>query len=81
VVFSSQLQSYTGKHSHYVERPLRPGHQLFIYLRDPSSGLRLELFTDMAHIDDEDTYQPIRREIDRVRSVNMWGPAPPESFM
>jgi catechol 2,3-dioxygenase-like lactoylglutathione lyase family enzyme len=59
----------------------RPGHQLFVYVRDPSSGLRLELFTDMAHIDDEETYKPIRREIDRVQSVNMWGPAPPETFM
>jgi catechol 2,3-dioxygenase-like lactoylglutathione lyase family enzyme len=58
-----------------------PGHQLFLYLREPSSGLRLELFTDMAHIDDEDGFRPIRRDIDRMRSVNVWGPAPPASFL
>jgi len=58
-----------------------PGHQLFLYLREPSSGLRLELFTDMAHIDDEEAFRPIRREINRARSVNVWGPAPPASFL
>ncbi len=58
-----------------------PGHQLFVYLREPSSGLRLELFTDMAHIDDEEAFRPIRRDVDRTRSVNVWGPAPPPSFL
>jgi hypothetical protein len=58
-----------------------PGHQLFLYLREPSSGLRLELFTDMAHIDDDEAFHPMRREIDRARSVNVWGPAPPASFL
>ncbi|MGQ0804396.1 MAG: VOC family protein [Actinomycetota bacterium] len=68
-----QIEYGPGRHA--------PGHQLFVYLRDPSSGLRLELFTDMAHIDDEATYQPIKRDIDRTRSVNVWGPAPPPSFL
>jgi catechol 2,3-dioxygenase-like lactoylglutathione lyase family enzyme len=58
-----------------------PGHQLFLYLCEPSSGLRLELFTDMAHIDDEEAFRPIRRDVDRARSVNVWGPAPPASFL
>jgi len=68
-----QIEYGPGRHA--------PGHQLFVYLRDESSGLRLELFTDMAHIDDEDRFQPIKREIDRKRSVNVWGPTPPESFL
>jgi hypothetical protein len=50
-------------------------------VREPASGLRLELFTDMAHIDDEETYRPIRRDVDRKRSLNVWGPTPPPSFM
>jgi catechol 2,3-dioxygenase-like lactoylglutathione lyase family enzyme len=68
-----QIEYGPGRHA--------PGHQLFLYLREPSSGLRLEMFTDMAHIDDEETFQPIRRGIDRMRSVNVWGPAPPPSFL
>lgn len=59
-----------------------PGHNLFVYLRDPHSGLRLELFADMAHIEDEDGYEPPVWETgDRSRTVNRWGPAPPESFL
>jgi catechol 2,3-dioxygenase-like lactoylglutathione lyase family enzyme len=59
-----------------------PGHNLFVYLRDPSSGLRLELYSDMAHIHDEATYTPPRWEMsDRSNTVNRWGPAPPESFL
>jgi catechol 2,3-dioxygenase-like lactoylglutathione lyase family enzyme len=59
-----------------------PGHNLFVYLRDPSSGLRLELYSDMAHIHDEASYTPPRWEMsDRSNTVNRWGPAPPESFL
>lgn len=67
-----QIEYGPGRHA--------PGHQLFVYLRDPSSGLRLELFTDMAHIDDEESYAPIQRDVDRTRSLNVWGPPPP-SFL
>lgn len=59
-----------------------PGHNLFTYVQDPHSGLRLELFADMAHIDDDESYQPIVWDtLDRVRTVNVWGPAPPQSFL
>lgn len=59
-----------------------PGHNLFLYLRDPASGLRIELFADMAHIDDEEGYQPKQWSAgDRARTVNQWGPAPPKSFL
>lgn len=59
-----------------------PGHNLFVYLVDPSSGLRLELFADMAHIDDEAAYEVVRwASVDRVKTVNRWGPQPPESFL
>ncbi|MGW7824085.1 VOC family protein [Streptomyces puniciscabiei] len=59
-----------------------PGRNMFVYVRDPFSGLRLELFTDMAHIPDEDAYTPPRWSVeDRPRTVNQWGPAPPESFL
>lgn len=63
-----------GRHS--------PGNNLFVYLRDPHSGLRLELFCEMTHITDEDAFQPpVWDAADRPRTVNRWGPAPPESFL
>jgi catechol 2,3-dioxygenase-like lactoylglutathione lyase family enzyme len=59
-----------------------PGNNLFIYFREPVSGLRLEFFSDMAHIQDDDEYvPPVWRPEDRPRTVNKWGPAPPESFL
>jgi len=59
-----------------------PGNNLFVYVRDPSSGLRFELFSDMAHVEDEATYVPHRWEAhDRPRTVNRWGPGPPQSFL
>lgn len=68
-----QIEFGPGRHA--------PGNQLFMYLTEPSSGLRIEVFADMAKIDDEETYTPIRRDIDRMRSLNMWGPMPPQSFL
>jgi catechol 2,3-dioxygenase-like lactoylglutathione lyase family enzyme len=61
----------------------RPGNNLFAYLRDPSSGLRLELFADMAQIPDASGYSAPRWEAgDRMtRTINRWGPTPPESFL
>lgn len=59
-----------------------PGRNMFVYVRDPSSGMRLELFSDMAHIADEDRYvAPTWEVADRPMTVNTWGPAPPESFL
>lgn len=59
-----------------------PGNNLFVYVLDPSSGLRVELFADMAHIDDDEAYEPPRWESqDRARTMNRWGPAPPVSFL
>lgn len=59
-----------------------PGRNLFVYVRDPSSGLRIELYSDMAHIHDEARYVPPRWQLsDRSNTVNRWGPGPPESFL
>ena len=59
-----------------------PGNNIFIYVRDPSSGLRFELFADMEHIHDESTYEPpVWQLSDRPRTMNKWGPAPPDSFL
>lgn len=59
-----------------------PGNNLFIYVRDPSSGLRLELYSEMAHIDDDEAYVPkVWQAHERVTTVNRWGPQPPESFL
>ena len=61
----------------------RPGNNLFAYVRDPSSGLRIELFEDMAHIPDPSSHEPRRWEAgDRLtRTINQWGPVPPPSFL
>lgn len=59
-----------------------PGRNIFVYLRDPSSGLRLELYADMAHIDDDEAYEPkVWDRGDRAITMNRWGPGPPESFL
>jgi len=59
-----------------------PGNNIFLYVRDPSSGLRFELFTDMEHIHDEEHYVPPQWRLeDRPRTINRWGPAPASSFL
>lgn len=62
------------------------GRNLFTYLIDPSSGLRVELFSDMARVEHQDdpAVAPIRwRAEDRMsRTLNTWGSAPPpQSFL
>jgi len=58
-----------------------PGRNVFVYLREPSSGLRLELFCDMVQLDEG--HVPKRWEAgDRLtRTLNRWGPGPPQSFL
>jgi catechol 2,3-dioxygenase-like lactoylglutathione lyase family enzyme len=60
-----------------------PGNNIFTYLCDPSSGLRIELFADMAHIPDASSHEPKRWDPeDRFsQTLNRWGPLPPESFL
>lgn len=60
----------------------RPGRSLFAYVCDPSSELRIELFADMVHIPDSSA-PPIGWEPgDRMsKTLNTWGPLPPESFL
>lgn len=60
-----------------------PGRNLFTYVVDPSSGLRVELFADMAYIADESSHVPVRWEAgDRMtKTINTWGPTPPASFL
>jgi hypothetical protein len=57
------------------------GRNLFTYLLDPTSGLRIELFCDMArvgHQRDPATPQIRWRAEDRLtRTLNVWGSAPP----
>jgi catechol 2,3-dioxygenase-like lactoylglutathione lyase family enzyme len=70
-----QIEYGPGRH--------RPGNNLFAYVRDPASGLRLELFADMAQIPDESTHVPLRWEAGErmTRTINRWGPRPPGSFL
>lgn len=72
----------TGYRVEYGPGRHGPGNNIFIYVRDPSSGLRFELFTDMEHIHDENHYEPPQWELsDRPRTMNKWGPTPPDSFL
>lgn len=60
----------------------RPGRSLFVYVCDPASGLRLELYADMVHINDPRTPATGWEPGDRLTTtLNAWGPAPPESFL
>lgn len=60
----------------------RPGRSLFVYVRDPSSGLRIELYADMVHINDPSTPAIGWEPGDRLtKTLNTWGPTPPESFL
>jgi catechol 2,3-dioxygenase-like lactoylglutathione lyase family enzyme len=60
----------------------RPGRSLFTYLRDPASGLRVELYADMAHIVDPRTPAIGWEPSDRMTTtLNTWGPRPPPSFL
>jgi catechol 2,3-dioxygenase-like lactoylglutathione lyase family enzyme len=60
-----------------------PARSLFMYVCDPASGLRFELFAEMARIADERSYTPPKWKVgERPRTLNMWGGAPPpESFL
>jgi catechol 2,3-dioxygenase-like lactoylglutathione lyase family enzyme len=70
-----QVEYGPGRHT--------PGNNIFTYVRDPHSGLRIELFADMGHIADEASHQPHRWDAgDRMsKTINRWGPTPPESFL
>lgn len=61
----------------------RPGASYFTYVVDPSSGLRIELFADMAHIVTGPSTPPkIWKPEDRfTQTLNIWGPQPPQSFL
>ena len=60
-----------------------PGNNIFTYLVEPSSGLRIELFADMAQIVDAVDHVPARWEAGArmKQTLNRWGPLPPESFL
>ncbi|WP_158254084.1 VOC family protein [Cryobacterium sp. Y50] len=72
-----------GYKAEYGPGKHRPGTSYFTYVRDPSSGLRFELFADMAHIRTGWETEPIRWQGgDRMtKTINIWGPTPPESFL
>ncbi|MEN2740599.1 VOC family protein [Microbacterium sp. X-17] len=72
-----------GYKAEYGPGKHRPGGSFFTYVRDPSSGLRFELFSDMAHITTGPDTPPISWEAgDRfTKTINIWGPTPPPSFL
>lgn len=73
---------YNGLKIEYGPGRHRPGRSLFVYVCDPSSGLRIELFADMVHIVDPHQ-EPIgwQPEDRLTTTLNTWGPTPPASFL
>lgn len=60
----------------------RPGGSYFAYVCDPASGLRIELFAEMAQIEDPSTPPIGWKPEDRLtETLNIWGPRPPQSFL
>jgi catechol 2,3-dioxygenase-like lactoylglutathione lyase family enzyme len=55
------------------------GGNLFVYFLD-RHGLRIELFCELRRVADPDEPPTVHEEGFRARSINVWGPKPPESF-
>lgn len=55
------------------------GGNIFVYFRD-RHGLRFELFCELERLQPDDRPPLIHEGVPRERSVNVWGPQPPESF-
>jgi catechol 2,3-dioxygenase-like lactoylglutathione lyase family enzyme len=71
VAAGSQLEFGPGRHM--------VGGNLFAYLRD-RHGIRWELCAELAHLDPDRAPGLLTPE-DRARSVNTFGPPPPQSFI
>ena len=56
------------------------GNNIFIYFRD-RHGIRFELFCELERISDRDRDGPIHTEVPREKSINLWGPQPPPTFL
>jgi catechol 2,3-dioxygenase-like lactoylglutathione lyase family enzyme len=56
------------------------GNNIFIYFLD-RHGIRFEIFCELERIDDPDRSGPVHGdEVPRDRSINLWGPQPPEAY-
>lgn len=55
------------------------GGNLFVYFLD-RYGVRFELFCELMRIESDEAPVNVYEEAVRERSINVWGPQPPESF-
>jgi catechol 2,3-dioxygenase-like lactoylglutathione lyase family enzyme len=55
------------------------GGNIFVYFLD-RYGIRFELFCELERITDPARQPLIHENVPREKSVNVWGPQPPESF-
>ena len=55
------------------------GSNIFVYFLD-RYGIRFELFCELERIYPYDREPLIRKAVDRTRSINVWGPQPPEAY-
>lgn len=55
------------------------GNNLFVYFLD-RHGIRFELFCELERVADAERSGPVHERVARERSINLWGPQPPETY-
>ena len=55
------------------------GNNIFIYFLD-RHGIRFEIFTELERVSDSERSGPVHENVERERSINLWGPQPPEAY-
>jgi catechol 2,3-dioxygenase-like lactoylglutathione lyase family enzyme len=55
------------------------GGNIFVYFLD-RFGIRFELFCELERIEDPERAPLIRDNVDREKSVNLWGPQPTDAY-
>lgn len=55
------------------------GGNIFVYFLD-RHGIRFEFFCELERVLDPDRDGPVHEDVPRERSINVWGPQPPEAY-
>lgn len=55
------------------------GNNIFIYFLD-NHGIRFEFFCELERVAPSDRDPKVHQDVPRERSINLWGPQPPEAY-
>jgi catechol 2,3-dioxygenase-like lactoylglutathione lyase family enzyme len=55
------------------------GRNIFVYFLD-RHGIRFEFFCELERILDPERVGTVHERVERERSINLWGPQPPEAY-